>query len=162
MAKRTGAGIPKLPMAGMDRQCESPTLTTIMGANCDKVANTVERKEKLISFLSNVVPAELPRPKDGDTRLTGIKTRDDFLADVVEGMKVAPMSVRLTPHILSVANWDDPLGDPIRRQFIPLKSTMVPDHPKLTLDSLHETDDSPVQGLVHCYPEKVLFLGEYT
>lgn len=87
-------------------------------------------------------------------------TRDEFLLDVLEGMKVAPMSVRLTPHILSVANWADPLNDPICRQFIPLKSTIVADHPALTLDSLHETDDSPVPGLVHRYPEKVLFLGE--
>jgi len=35
---------------------------------------------------------------------------------------------------------------------------MLPDHPKLTLDSLHETADSPVNGLVHRYPDKALFL----
>jgi len=35
---------------------------------------------------------------------------------------------------------------------------MLPDHPKLTLDSLHETADSPVDGLVHRYPDKALFL----
>lgn len=35
---------------------------------------------------------------------------------------------------------------------------MVPDHPKLTLDSLHEEADSPVKGLVHRYPDKALFL----
>ncbi|KXT05234.1 hypothetical protein AC578_8401 [Pseudocercospora eumusae] len=74
-------------------------------------------------------------------------------------MKAAPMSVRLTPHMLSVANWNDPLSDPIRRQFIPLGSTITPDHPALTLDSLRETDDSPVPGLVHRYPDKVLFLA---
>lgn len=38
---------------------------------------------------------------------------------------------------------------------------MIPDHPKLTLDSLHETADSPVPGLVHRYPDKALFLGKY-
>lgn len=75
-------------------------------------------------------------------------------------MKVAPMAVRLTPHILSVVNWTRPLDDPIRRQFIPLKSTLVEDHPALSLDSLHEVDDSPVPGLVHRYLEKVLFLGK--
>ena len=69
------------------------------------------------------------------------------------------MSIRLTPHMLSVADWSNPLEDPIRRQFIPLKSTLMQDHPALTLDSLHETGDSPVDGLVHRYPEKVLFLG---
>lgn len=35
---------------------------------------------------------------------------------------------------------------------------MEPDHPKLTLDSLHEIEDSPVKGLVHRYPDKALFL----
>ena len=75
-------------------------------------------------------------------------------------MKVAPMAVRLTPHILSVVDWNNPLEDPIRRQFIPLESSLVKDHPALKLDSLHETDDSSVPGLVHRYPEKVLFLGE--
>lgn len=71
------------------------------------------------------------------------------------------MSVRLTPHILSVADWRNPLEDPIRRQFIPLQSTIKEDHPALELDSLHETDDSPVPGLVHRYSDKVLFLGKH-
>ena len=71
------------------------------------------------------------------------------------------MSIRLTPHILSVADWNNPLEDPTRRQFIPLKSRLVKNHPSLSLDSLHEIEDSPVPGLVHRYPEKVLFLGQY-
>lgn len=75
-------------------------------------------------------------------------------------MKVAPMAVRLTPHILSVVDWNDPIQDPIRRQFIPLKSTLVRDHAALGFDSLHESKDSPVEGLVHRYPDKVLFLGK--
>jgi lysine 2,3-aminomutase len=69
------------------------------------------------------------------------------------------MSIRLTPHILSVIDWANPFEDPIRRQFLPMKSSVVPDHPKLTLDSLGETVDSPVEGLVHRYPDKALFLG---
>lgn len=102
----------------------------------------------------------LPDTTIDDSRLTSIKTREQFLANVVSGMAKAPMSVRLTPHILSIINWDDPLNDPVRRQFIPLEAAFVPDHPSLTLDSLHESDDSPVNGLVHRYPEKVLFLGK--
>jgi len=74
-------------------------------------------------------------------------------------MKLAPMAVRLTPHMLSVADWSNPLEDPIRRQFIPLKANTLPDHPALSLDSLHEEEDSPVPGLVHRYPDKVLFLA---
>lgn len=69
------------------------------------------------------------------------------------------MSVRLTPHILSVIDWTNPMEDPVRRQFIPLGSTVQADHPKLRLDSLSEANDSPVRGLVHRYPDKALFLG---
>ena len=118
----------------------------------------VERKSKLLAFLAAVLPAEIP-PSNTDSRLSQVKSREDFMADVEAGMRVAPMAVRLTPYILSVANWADPLNDPIRRQYIPLASTIVQDHPKLSLDSLHETDDSPVENLVHRYPEKVLFLA---
>lgn len=74
-------------------------------------------------------------------------------------MEIAPMSTRLTPHILAVADWTNPYNDPIRRQFLTVGSAIMPDHLKLTLDSLHEADDSPVSGLVHRYPDKVLFLG---
>jgi len=72
------------------------------------------------------------------------------------------MAVRIPPHILSVINWKNAFHDPIRRQFIPLEATSQQDHPKLKFDSLHEEDDSPVPGLVHRYPDKVLFLGKFT
>ena len=54
-------------------------------------------------------------------------------------------------------NWSDPINDPIRRQFIPFASPLNVDHPKLELDALHETDHSPVPGLVHRYFDKALF-----
>lgn len=71
------------------------------------------------------------------------------------------MLTQNSPYILSRINWKDPLNDPIFRQFIPTKSNMEPDHPKLTLDSLEETADSPVKGLVHRYPDKALFLRKF-
>ncbi|CAK3765043.1 L-lysine 2,3-aminomutase [Lecanosticta acicola] len=122
-------------------------------------SKTLDRHWKLVSFLESVLPDRIPEPSVKKARWAGIKTRDDFLADVDAGMKMAPMAVSLTPHILSVADWNNPLEDPIRNQFIPLKSGLKPDHPALTLDSLHEKDDSPVPGLVHRYPDKVLFLA---
>ncbi|KAK4551566.1 hypothetical protein LTR86_011097 [Recurvomyces mirabilis] len=123
-----------------------------------QTANIVEHRAKLIKFLHSTLPAKIP-PAISDDKMQPAWTREEFVSDVEEGMKVAPMNVRLTPHILSVVNWADPLNDPIRRQFIPLKSTIVPDHPKLTLDSLHEEEDMPVKNLVHRYPDKVLFLA---
>jgi hypothetical protein len=70
------------------------------------------------------------------------------------------MAIRLTPHVLSVIDWTNALDDPVRRQFIPMKSSAMPDHPKLTMDSLNEEHDSPVKGLVHRYQDKALFLGK--
>ncbi|KAF2215652.1 hypothetical protein CERZMDRAFT_65121 [Cercospora zeae-maydis SCOH1-5] len=124
-----------------------------------QTSHTIDRKDKLLNFLEAVLPVRIPQPAGVNSPWSRIKTRHDFLADVEGGMKVAPMSVRLTPHMLSVADWHNPLEDPIRRQFIPLQSAIKEDHPALELDSLHETDDSPVPGLVHRYPDKVLFLA---
>jgi lysine 2,3-aminomutase len=81
-----------------------------------------------------------------------------FTADVELGLKLAPMSIRVSPYALSLIDWSDPYGDPLRRQFIPVASTLLPDHPKLDLDSLHEQADAPVPGLTHRYYDKALFL----
>ena len=91
----------------------------------------------------------------------GLIDSSRLINDVAVGIQKAPMSVRLSPHILSLINWSDPLSDPLFRQFIPLGSRLRPDHPQLRLDSLDETSDSPVRGLVHRYPDKALFLGEF-
>ncbi len=82
----------------------------------------------------------------------------EFIADVKAGFRLAPMAVRVSPYAISLIDWNAPYDDPIRRQFIPVASTLLPDHPRLTLDSLHEQDDSPVPGLVHRYVDKALFL----
>ncbi len=81
-----------------------------------------------------------------------------FIADAEEGFKRAPMSVRVSPYLLSLIDWSDPYSDPLRIQFVPVASRLLPDHPKLDLDSLHEQKDAPVPGLTHRYPDKALFL----
>ncbi|MBC8423291.1 KamA family radical SAM protein [bacterium] len=88
----------------------------------------------------------------------GSLTDAAFLEDVERGLAEAPMNVRLSPYLLSLIDWDNPYEDPIRIQFLPVASTRRPDHPHLSLDSLHEQDDSPTPGLVHRYPDKALFL----
>src|SRR5262249_2199736 len=82
-----------------------------------------------------------------------------FIADAAEGFRRSPMSVRVSPYLLSLIDWNEPYGDPLRRQFIPLASRLLPDHPKLGLDSLGEMADAPVPGLTHRYPDKALFLA---
>ena len=68
------------------------------------------------------------------------------------------MSVRVSPYLVSLIDWANPYADPIRTQFFPLASRLLPDHPQLQLDSLHEQDDAPVAGLTHRYVDKALFL----
>ena len=82
----------------------------------------------------------------------------DFFDDVREGFRRAPMAVRVSPYMIASIDWKEPYADPIRTQFIPLASKLRPDHPRLTLDSLHELEDSPVPGLTHRYVDKALFL----
>lgn len=82
----------------------------------------------------------------------------EFIADAEDGFHHAPMSVRVSPYILALIDWNNPYADPLRRQFVPLGSRLLPDHPKLDLDSLHEQADSPTPGLTHRYPDKALFL----
>lgn len=83
---------------------------------------------------------------------------ESFYADVEEGIHHAPMSLRVSPYLLSLMNWEDPYTCPLRTQFIPVGKQILANHPKLDLDSLHEQADSPVPGLTHRYADKVLFL----
>jgi lysine 2,3-aminomutase len=84
---------------------------------------------------------------------------DAFIADAQRGFERAPMSVRVSPYLLSLIDWSNPDSDPLRTQFIPLGSRLLPDHPRLDLDSLHERVDMPVPGLTHRYTDKALFLA---
>jgi lysine 2,3-aminomutase len=88
----------------------------------------------------------------------GSLVADSFYEDVAAGIAHAPMALRISPYLLSLMDWRDPLEDPIRTQFLPLRSQQQPDHPMLRFDSLNEQGDSPVPGLTHRYEDKALFL----
>jgi lysine 2,3-aminomutase len=83
---------------------------------------------------------------------------ESFYQDVEAGYHRAPMSMRVSPYLISLINWEDPYACPLRTQFVPVGQQLQPDHPKLGLDSLHEQEDSPVPGLIHRYADKALFL----
>ncbi|CAJ2513344.1 Uu.00g014630.m01.CDS01 [Anthostomella pinea] len=120
----------------------------------DGVQNVIEKKEKLYEFLRKVLPPEVPRRGYAN----GMQSREEFEGDIASGIRASTMSLRVMPYVLSRINWNDPANDPIFRQFIPLKSVMMPDHPMVNHDSLGERADSPVDGIVHRYPDKALFL----
>jgi lysine 2,3-aminomutase len=93
-----------------------------------------------------------------EAKLTGC-VRPGVIRDIQEGLTKAGMSIRLTPYVMELIDWDNAETDPIRRQFIPMRSELEDDHPCLTVDSLEERATSPVRNLVHRYPDKVLFLA---
>src|SRR5688500_4003659 len=82
----------------------------------------------------------------------------EFIDDAAAGFRSAPMSVRVSPYPLSLIDWTRPYEDPLRIQFVPVASRLLPDHPKVGLDSLAEQADAPVPGLTHRYADKALFL----
>lgn len=81
-----------------------------------------------------------------------------FYESVQEGIRKAPMSLRVSPYLISLMDWSDPENCPLRTQFIPMGNKLFADHPKMELDSLHEQADAPVPGLTHRYGDKALFL----
>lgn len=64
--------------------------------------------------------------------------------------------VDVTPYFISLVDPDDP-NDPVRRQIIPRAEEMKA-FTAMMEDSLAEDRHSPVPGLVHRYPDRVLML----
>jgi lysine 2,3-aminomutase len=66
------------------------------------------------------------------------------------------LRMAVTPYYLSLINPDDP-HDPVRRQAVPTAKELY-HAPADDADPLHEDTDSPVKGLTHRYPDRVLLL----
>ena len=75
-----------------------------------------------------------------------------------EGVKksLATLRMAITPYYLSLIDPENP-DCPIRKQAIPTGSETHQSAADL-LDPLHEDEDSPVPGLTHRYPDRVLLL----
>ena len=66
------------------------------------------------------------------------------------------LSLAITPYFFNLIDRED-LKDPIRRQVIPrIEETLT--SPEELLDPVGEDKSSPVKGIVHRYPDRVLFL----
>lgn len=66
------------------------------------------------------------------------------------------LRMAVTPYYFSLIDLDNP-NDPVRKQAIPTATELHKADADL-LDPLHEDTDSPVKGLTHRYPDRVLFL----
>jgi lysine 2,3-aminomutase len=94
-------------------------------------------------------------------RLTSVAQLEQFMTLTAEekaGCYFADqkLSLAITPYFFNLIDRDDP-DCPIRRQVIPRSGEMQLSEEE-RLDSLGEDEHSPVPGLVHRYPDRVLFL----
>src|SRR6185436_513986 len=80
----------------------------------------------------------------------GLVARDARLADAAESMAIA-----ITPEMIGLIDRTDPAHDPIARQFVPsAHETEVA--PEELADPIGDEARSPVKGIVHRYPDRVL------
>lgn len=91
-------------------------------------------------------------------KVLGNRISKELIADMMEGLHKTPMNIRITPYVFALIDWDNPVDDPLRKQFLPIGSQYLPDHPFYQSDSLAEDTDSPIPLLTHRYSDKVLFL----
>jgi lysine 2,3-aminomutase len=75
------------------------------------------------------------------------------------GLAIAPdkFAVAVTPHFASLLDPEDPLC-PLRLQVLPREEELTVDAADM-VDPCGEDHDSPVPGLVHRYPDRVLLLA---
>jgi lysine 2,3-aminomutase len=78
------------------------------------------------------------------------------VADLPDLGKVAARyAIAITPHVAAMIDAGDP-DDPIARQFIPSPEELLA-QPSESADPIGDHAHSPVEGIVHRYPDRVLF-----
>ena len=90
--------------------------------------------------------------------LDELKKHIDLTPEEEDGVRESLKTLRMaiTPYYLSLINPDDP-NDPVRKQSVPSAKELHRSKADLE-DPLHEDSDSPVPGLTHRYPDRVLML----
>ena len=111
--------------------------------------------------------AEVPAEQWNDWKWQ-VRNRIETVEDLKKHIAITPeeeegirqclgvLRMAITPYYLSLIDLNDP-HDPIRRQAIPTACELHQSEADL-LDPLHEDTDSPVKGLTHRYPDRVLLL----
>ena len=87
-------------------------------------------------------------------RLTGIILDKNERKSIEETIAKFPLSI--TPYYLSLIDADDYKNDPVFKQCFPSPSELITCKYDMK-DPLAEDKDSPVHGLTHRYPDRVLF-----
>jgi lysine 2,3-aminomutase len=81
---------------------------------------------------------------------------DPHEAGIARVVEPAVLPLRIPRYYLDLIDWTDP-NDPLRRQVLPGsdETTILSDD---LVDPIGDDDHSPVPGIVHRYPDRVLFL----
>ncbi len=90
--------------------------------------------------------------------LDDLKKHINLTKEEEEGVSKSLKTLRMaiTPYYLTLINNKD-INCPVRKQAIPSAYELYQSKYDM-LDPLHEDEDSPVHGLTHRYPDRVLFL----
>jgi lysine 2,3-aminomutase len=94
------------------------------------------------------------RKVDTVEKIMGIKFSDEKKKEINETIEKFPMAI--TPYYLSLVDEDDFETDPVFKQCFPSIDELLIS-PIDMKDPLHEDKDSPVCGITHRYPDRVLF-----
>ena len=87
-------------------------------------------------------------------RLTSIKFEADERKLIEKTIEKFPLSI--TPYYLSLIDTDDYKNDPFFKQSFPSPKELIVEKYEMR-DPLAEDKDSPVPGITHRYPDRVLF-----
>ncbi|HDP93967.1 MAG TPA: lysine 2,3-aminomutase [Candidatus Aminicenantes bacterium] len=88
-------------------------------------------------------------------KLLGVEFPKTDRKKIVKTLEKFPLSI--TPYYLSLIDTDNLEFDPVARQAFPNPAELVMSKHDMC-DPLHEDKDSPVPGITHRYPDRVLFL----
>jgi lysine 2,3-aminomutase len=88
-------------------------------------------------------------------KLTGISFSELERGEIEKTAAKFPISI--TPYYLSLVDTDDYKDDPVFRQLFPDPQELIMERFDMK-DPLQEERDSPVEGITHRYPDRVLFL----
>ncbi len=91
---------------------------------------------------------------DTFVELTGIDYSEEEREELDETVAKFPLSI--TPYYLSLIEAEDWENDPIYKQSFPLPDELIVGNHDMS-DPLSEDTDSPVEGITHRYPDRVLF-----
>ncbi len=122
----------------------------------------IEEKSRRKEFFPNVSDSDWNdwkwQVRNRIETLEELKKYIKLTAEEEEGVRKSLQTLRMaiTPYYLSLINPND-ANCPVRKQAIPSISETFTSAADL-LDPLHEDEDSPVPGLTHRYPDRVLFL----